>query len=402
MAGKINHMNSINAYALFYFSIIPAIYLLDIPDRTFHKIIVFLILAIPFWLKATSLLRHGRIRLKKPVYLATLGFLAAVVLSGIIALIMFKEMPQRRIAGILGIILWMITFLSIAASCDRNCLQRALKALTLSILASVGLVLVLDITVDYVPGPATMQLRLGMNSISLGKLLLAGVPGALLMNSSKARYVTLLLISILIFMTGARTIAIALMVTIGVYALLQMDYSHKALRNIFLFVAVGAVIGVIGALLRGVPLSRLTTLHTLYLRFEAWMNTLTIWWRMNPITGTGPGMHRHYLKGPFRLDQLPYSFQAGHAHSEYLAVLADTGIVGLIAWGMLLLTMLMALWKQRYESRFARISLAIFIGYLVASLTEIHFMRMREMTLVIVVMVLGFSAVLYREKYESA
>jgi O-antigen ligase len=291
---------------------------------------------------------------------------------------------------------WMISFLAMAISCETRCLKRALRSLTISTLVSAGLVYGLDKSFHFITRPPSAQLSLGMNSISLGKLLLAAVPGALLMNRHVWRLLLLLLISALIFMTGARTIAIALAITILVFILINDGYNRKILRNIVLVLVAGATIGVMGVISRGIPLSRLVTLDTLYLRAEAWANALTIWWRMNPVTGVGPGMHRHYLRGEFRLDHLPYSYPAGHAHSEYLAALADLGVLGFLAWGGLLTVIFLALWKRRKENSLFRVSLAILVGYLVASLTEVHFMRLREMTLVIVVMVMGFAAMVIR------
>ncbi len=102
------------------------------------------------------------------------------------------------------------------------------------------------------------------------------------------------------------------------------------------------------------------------------------------------------------MEHLPYAYQAGHAHNDYLAALADLGVIGFLAWGGLLTLIFVGLWRRRNENQFFRVSLAIFVGYLVASLTEIHFMRLREMTLVIVVMVLGLSALVYRTDGKPA
>lgn len=392
---------NINKYAIFYFSIIPFVYLFDFPDKTFAKNIFFIALSIPFMVVASGMLRRGEVRLERTLILAVAGFMVAVVLSGAVSLLMFGDLFSRRLAGIAGLLAWMVAFLGLAIACEEKCLNKALQSLAFSILVSAGIVYFLEKTMNFFPnrGP---QLDLGLNSISLGKLLLAGVPGALLVSGNILRLALLFAISILVFMTGARTIAIALLATVAVFAFPQIRGNRKVLRNVLLVLIVGGILGIMGALFRGVPFSRLITLQTLYLRFEAWMNTLDIWWRMNPFTGVGPGMHRHYLKGAHRMEHLPYAYQAGHAHNDYLAALADLGVIGFLAWGGLLTLIFVGLWRRRNENQFFRVSLAIFVGYLVASLTEIHFMRLREMTLVIVVMVLGLSALVYRTDGKPA
>ena len=387
---------NIEKYALFYFSIIPPVYLFDFPDKTAGKNILFLVLSLPFMLLAGRMLRRKEVWPERSLTLAVWGFLAAVVLSGVVSLFMFDDLFMRRVAGIFGLLAWMIAFLGLAMACDGKCLSKALKALTFSILVSASL------AYFVMPERPIPHFGLGLNSISLGKLLLAGVPGAFLISRNSLRLAVLFVISVLIFMTGARTIAIALVATMAVFFFPLIRRNRKLLRDIFLALGFGAMIGIAGALLWGVPLARLITLHTLYLRFETWMNTLAIWWRMNPITGVGPGMHRHYLKGEYRLEGLPFAYEGGHAHNDYLAALADLGIIGLVAWGGLLVLMFLGLWRRRNESSLSRVGLAILVGYLVAALTEVHFMRLREMTLVIVVMVMGLSALIHRTDVRSA
>ena len=387
-------------YAVFYFALFPFSYLFDVPDGTTSKIVLFLVLSLPFIIKAVGMLRRDEARPERSLVMILMAFLASVFLSGGVSLFMFPELPVRRLVGTIAMAIWPITFFSVAIVCSRQCLRRALQGLTIATLLASSVVFLLDKTIDFIPGAPPAQLSLGLNTISLGKLLLAAVPGAMLMFRPLFRHVLLLLLVFLIFMTGARTIAIALLATVGIFTLLQTKHARN--MHLFLALSAGAFAGIMLAIWRGLPIQRLYTLHTLQLRFEAWLNTLIVWWRKNPVSGVGPGMHRHYLHGPNRLNDLPYAYEAGHAHSDYLAALADLGIIGFLVWTGLLALMLVQLWRHRHEDLLARVSLAIFIGYLVAALTEVHFLRLREMTLVIVVMVLGSSAMIHHTRAKPA
>jgi len=383
-------------YAVFYFSLFPFSYLFEVPDGTAGKIALFLVLSLPFMLKAIGMLRRGEAWSERLLVVILMAFLASVFLSGGVSLFLFPDIPLRRMAGTIAMVIWPLAFFGMATACSRRCLQWALQALTMTTLLAVSVVFLLDRTIDFIPGAPPPQLSLGLNTISLGKLLLAAVPGAMLMARPVFRYVLLLLLAILIFMTGARTIAIALLATLGIFTFLQAKHARTV--PLFLTLATGAVAGIMLAIWRGLPVQRLIGLHTLQLRFEAWLNTLAVWWRMNPVTGVGPGMHRHYLHGPHRLDDLPCAYEAGHAHSDYLAALADLGVIGFLTWATLLALMFVQLWRRWHEDLLARVSLAIFIGYLVAALTEVHFLRLREMTLVVVVMVLGFATMIHHKR----
>lgn len=387
-------------YAIFYFSLFPLCYLLDIPDGNSGKVALFLAFSVPFMISAAHMWQRGEVRPERPLVVALTAFVVSVILSGAVSLFLFSERPAARVAGTVAMATWPLAFFSMATACSRQCLRRALQALTFATLLAAGLVYFLDRTIDFIPGPPPPKLSLGLNTISLGKLLLAAVPGALLMPHPAVRYMILLLLSILIFMTGARTIALALLVTLGVFAFLQARHGRTLLLSLTL--VAGGIASIVLVALRGLPIQRLTDLYTLQLRFEAWLNTLAVWWRMNPISGVGPGMHRHYLHGPYRLEGLPFAYDAGHAHNDYLAALADLGIIGFVAWIALLSLVLVRLWQHRHEDALARVSLAIFIGYLVAALAEVHFLRLREMTLVVVMMVLGFSSMIHRARARPA
>lgn len=386
-------------YAALYLSLFPVSYLFHFPAKTSHKQLLFLVLALPFIILAVKRWWRGEARLAKPLATASLVLAGLILLSGVTSLFMFPEMSVRRMAGTVGLLTWLMAFLGMATTCDERCLRRALQWLAISTLLSAVVVFILDMTMDFVPGPPTPKLGLGLNTISLGKLLLAAVPGILLMSNHALRFALLLVVSALIFMTGARTIAIALLVTVTTFLLLQGKRAR--ILSTLSVLGVAAVAGILFMVHRGLGLPRLVGLHTLELRFQAWINSIDVWWRMNPITGVGPNMHRIYLHGPFRLPDLPYAFNAGHAHSEYVAALADLGMLGFLAWCALLGVLFFLLWKRRHESALARVSLAIFVGYLVAGITEVHFMRLREMTLVVVVMVLAFSAGVRRSDNAS-
>jgi O-antigen ligase len=85
-------------------------------------------------------------------------------------------------------------------------------------------------------------------------------------------------------------------------------------------------------------------------RSAVWAETVDLWLR-HPFFGVGFRQHEHFLAG------LP-------AHNGYLAMLADTGVPGLIVYLVLLISSLVASWSIQ-DQRTRRFVMAAIVGYVV-------------------------------------
>ena len=92
-------------------------------------------------------------------------------------------------------------------------------------------------------------------------------------------------------------------------------------------------------------------------RAEAWSETLEIW-MANPIFGVGFRQHEDLVKS------------ASSAHNAYLAMLADTGLFGLIAYVLLISFSLWEAWRQQMPIRARIVLLAVVASYAVLGVFE--------------------------------
>ena len=111
-------------------------------------------------------------------------------------------------------------------------------------------------------------------------------------------------------------------------------------------------------------------------RFGVWREALQLF-RSRPITGTGIGT---YDEVTYRLDSTtaePFFRQNGwHAHNVYLHILAETGVLGLLAWCFFwysIIVRLLGAWKRgdaRYQI-YAAGALWAVLAFLVLSISEV-------------------------------
>lgn len=96
---------------------------------------------------------------------------------------------------------------------------------------------------------------------------------------------------------------------------------------------------------------------TIQVRKLIWSGTLDMI-RARPLTGWGPGSFQIVFPG-FRnpvYHLLGVSHNTLHAHSEYLEVLSDTGLIGVLLW-LVLAVMLIRLWRKRLQRNLVTIGL---------------------------------------------
>lgn len=91
-------------------------------------------------------------------------------------------------------------------------------------------------------------------------------------------------------------------------------------------------------------------------RNEVWAAAIGVWLR-SPLLGIGFRQHERFM--PEGLE----------AHNSYLAMLADTGILGLVVYLALLIGSLAAAWGIR-DQRTRRFVLAVIVGYMVSGLFD--------------------------------
>ena len=111
-------------------------------------------------------------------------------------------------------------------------------------------------------------------------------------------------------------------------------------------------------------------------RFGVWREALRLF-RSRPVTGTGPGT---YDEVTYRLDGTtadPFFRGNGwHAHNVYLHVLAETGVLGLLAWCFLwysIIVRLLGAWRRadpQYQL-YAAGALWAVLAFLVLSISEV-------------------------------
>lgn len=89
-------------------------------------------------------------------------------------------------------------------------------------------------------------------------------------------------------------------------------------------------------------------------RSDLWSSTFDLW-LANPLFGVGFREHEQILDFP--------------AHNGYLAMLADTGIFGLLLYGLMLIASMVAAWRIT-EPTTRRMVIAVIIAYAVMSLFE--------------------------------
>ena len=122
--------------------------------------------------------------------------------------------------------------------------------------------------------------------------------------------------------------------------------------------------------------------------------------RENPWTGVGFGNYEAAYPG-YRL--VNWKFPLGHAHNYYLNVLAETGMIGLLTYGLLWAVVIFVSWRARqHPNAVARLTTAGLLGawvyLMVHSLTDNLFVN--NLFLHIGVM-LGILAVLHSETWNG-
>jgi O-antigen ligase len=112
------------------------------------------------------------------------------------------------------------------------------------------------------------------------------------------------------------------------------------------------------------------------MRLNAWRDAVHLF-RTRPITGTGLGT---YDEMTYRLESTtadPYFRQQGwHAHNVYLHVLAETGILGLLAWSYFwwaIIARLVGAWKRASARERLAVAGALWavVAFLVLSISEV-------------------------------
>jgi O-antigen ligase len=154
-------------------------------------------------------------------------------------------------------------------------------------------------------------------------------------------------------------------------------------RKVLVIVVVGAAIGA-GLVARSDKMTRYVVTTILEpdrnpgveLRLGVWRETLQLF-RSRPVTGTGLGTYdevAYLLEG--NTAEPDFRRAGWHAHNVYLHLLAETGIVGLLAWCYFwyaIIARLLGAWKRADERERLAVAGALWavLAFLVLSTTEV-------------------------------
>jgi tetratricopeptide (TPR) repeat protein len=165
-----------------------------------------------------------------------------------------------------------------------------------------------------------------------------------------------------IVMGGSRTTWLALAAALIVLVILNAGSYRRTPKLVLLGAPILLAAGVIAAFPQ--LFARLATSSTVELRFAMWSDAIRAWFE-SPLTGSGPGtfasafvMTGHYTR---------YEPYVPHAHNVPVQMLLETGIVGLIAVAVLVLSVVVGMRQGGRRDTPALIALTVVA---VASLTE--------------------------------
>lgn len=192
------------------------------------------------------------------------------------------------------------------------------------------------------------RLSLSYNTVILSLLAFQIMGGALLMRPRWLRWALTVGVFGVALFSGTRNILLALILTSGLFAYLQAltrrPHAALTLHRHALVAALGFALLSAAFAVSAMGYFKLADLPgaigrggtSLLQRFELWANGLAIW-RQYPLLGVGPGQQFLIMLGEAPLaDPLPFAVKNWHAHNVVIALLADLGLTGLLAWLMLM------------------------------------------------------------------
>jgi O-antigen ligase len=111
-------------------------------------------------------------------------------------------------------------------------------------------------------------------------------------------------------------------------------------------------------------------------RYDLWEANWEFF-KLRPVTGVG-WRKSGDLSGPFLLQKYPDKKRvfAGHAHNNFLEVVAGTGLIGLGAWLFWIFTVFLIVWRGRKHPIFAALFPGLFTAWVVFhlnGLTQVNF-----------------------------
>lgn len=177
-----------------------------------------------------------------------------------------------------------------------------------------------------------------------------------------------------VFYTVSRTAMVLLFTAIGLIILLN---PRKKLNIPLIFVFLISILSltllsetvfrILGSIIPAISEGT----DTIGLRYKLWSAGIRMW-QDHPITGVGIGMYRFEL--PLYGTGIPQHYLRLVAHSTYIQLLSETGIVGLLIWLSMAWISLVNLWKASRAKdieikSLARVWLTVFIIMLIGGIT---------------------------------
>ncbi len=161
-----------------------------------------------------------------------------------------------------------------------------------------------------------------------------------------------------VFYTVSRTSMVLLITAIGLILLLntrkKLNISLLVVFSIailLLTIFSETVYSILGSIIPSISEGT----DTIGLRYRLWAAGIQMW-QDHPITGVGIGMYPYEL--PFYGSGIPQHYLHLVAHSTYIQLLSETGIVGLLLWLSMAVHSLVNLWKASRVADLEQQSLA--------------------------------------------
>ncbi|WP_320047927.1 O-antigen ligase family protein [uncultured Ilyobacter sp.] len=117
-------------------------------------------------------------------------------------------------------------------------------------------------------------------------------------------------------------------------------------------------------------------------RLHYWESAIKVF-KKHPLTGMG---YKRFNKSHYSLENKMFEKSFYHAHNEYFAILAETGILGFVAWILLKFKILSVLWKRRKDS-YTEFMFYSVLGFEVHNMFQVYLTS--RYTYVYVILLLG-------------
>jgi O-antigen ligase len=200
----------------------------------------------------------------------------------------------------------------------------------------------------------------------MGEVALLGFLTTYWLKDARFRRISLGLCLLAVALSGARTSILALLVCLACLWVYK-KWANRSVKGIFVALLSGVLaVGVLYLTLTGftgIP-GFTDNLGTLNGRTLVWSLTLDQW-RQSPLVGYGPTLWSAAYRASHGFSDLTW---VGMAHNQFIQVLGESGLVGLVALIAFVLALVGSAWRSRSVDR--GLALSLVLALLVIMITE--------------------------------